>query len=345
MSIDTSAPFIDPSHTAAWIEDDALLRDEAVLCGWASARAMEARVDTIRAYYRQKSEAMLRQRASLSEHDTSLGRLLGELAGEIAAAEQRISAEEAAAEVACAARRETHDLLRCGVGVALGALICVFNYRVIYELLGGGAGELATASDTGPFATTWVVALGVMFLGMFALFAPGSVFFRRPRDGSDGDTAEAGTGAGKVWIAELVPAVAAALFTAIWGDEPSLLHTLSSFVFVLALFMFGGKLLLSLLPELTAAVKQWRNHRSTLRQLEAHRASHQRLLQLRVDQHGARFDIAAAFRRLPSREELMETCERKVNLYLSEVAFARAATAGIDEHAEPAHVFAGGEDR
>jgi hypothetical protein len=148
-----------------------------------------------------------------------------------------------------------------------------------------------------------------------------------------------------VWVSELLPAIAAALFTAIWGGEPTLLHTVSSFVFVLALFMFGGKLLLSLLTRLTAAVKQKRAYDALLAGLDAQRAAHRDLLNLQSTYHSSRFEIASAMRRLTSVEELDQACERKVHLFMSEVAFARAATRGAAGEPEPAHAFAGGDDQ
>lgn len=328
---------LDARDISRWIESDSVLRDEAVLFGWASQAQLASKTDAIRSYYEQKIQAAKREEDRLTAHEAVVKGRIEDLGVEIQASTELQDRDSARLAEARVARRDTYDLLRYGVGVFLALLICGFNYVVVYELLGGGGppqGNGAAALTgpapqvvTGPpFASTWLVALGVTLLGMFTLFAPVSILYRRENHPGDaGDQAEHG----KLWVVEIIPALAAAFFTAVWGGEPSLLHTVASFLFVSALFIFAGKLLLSLLPRLTVAYKQWRAYGELEAEVQAGRAAHQTLLAERESQHRARFELQEARRLLPSEDELKRACDRKVNLFLSEVEFARMATRQI----------------
>lgn len=349
MSTSVTPPFAQDSRDIAlWIESDSHLRDEAVLFGWASPTDIQKKTESIESYYRRKVEESKRDLTRITEQENTLKQRLGELASDIVSSTQRLAQDEQKVKDANAARRDTYDLPRYGLGVVLGALICIFNYFVIFVLLGGGTstantgtpqtgaagspGAVGPAGFDTPFPseyTIWV-ALGITLLGMFTLFSPVSVLFRS--NNSPGDTTDAPE-PGKAWVAEIVPAVAAAFFTVVWGWEPTLLHTIASFIFIATLFIFAGKLLLSLLPRLTVAIKQSRAHRDLLRAVEANQAAHRKLLergeQLRADIE----DLQDRKQELPSEEELKETCEHKIRLFTSEAEFARAATRhlmGID---------------
>jgi hypothetical protein len=349
MSPNAPTPLgLEARELSHWIESDSLLRDEAVLFGWVGEREIAAKTDAIQSYYEQKIEAVKREKDGLDAHEAVIGQRITDLGAEIEASARLREADGARLEEAHRARRDTYDLLRYGVGVALALLICGFNYVVVYELLGGSGpvqteaapagGAAAQAVTAPPFAATWIVALGVTLLGMFTLFTPVSILFRRESKAADDNPDQAEQG--KLWVVEIVPALAAAFFTAVWGGEPTLLHTVASFLFVAALFIFAGKLLLSLLPRVTIAYKQWRAYRELVAEVQANRDVHQSLLAERDSQHRARFDLQDTRRRLPSVEELNRARERKVNLFLSEVQFARMATRQITAAGAPTESFA-----
>ncbi len=330
---------LDPRDFSRWIESDALLRDEAVLFGWAGDDEITAKTEAIESYYEQRIQAAKREEERLDAHETVIKGRIADLVRQIEQSTIQQDADTAKLQDAHRARGDTHDLLRYGIGFFLAVLICGFNYVVVYELLASGgevassnaaASSLAMANNTAasvapsPFLSTWLVALGVTLLGMFTLFAPISILYRR--EGGPGEGAATQPESGKVWVAELLPALAAAFFTAVWGGEPSLLHTVASFFFVSTLFLFAGKLLLSLLPRLTASYKQWRALQDLKAVVEAGRKAHQGLLAERDTQLRAFFEVQDSRRKLPSDAELRQACSRKVRLFSSEVQFARLAS-------------------
>lgn len=295
-----------PGSTVAWIEDDDALRDEGILFGVSGLEGIDLKQASIRSYYQEKIAACERERVWLEERRGDLAGEQVRLSEEIARVEARLRSEADPAQ-------ESGDwsvaLVRYSVGLVLAVGMFICNWFLIDSLLEDRNGN-------------GLISAGVMLVGMFVLFSPVSIMYRR----GDGAAGAEGMEGWKIWTSEVVPGIAAALFTVVWSPRIfPIMEATTAFVFVAALFVFGGKLILSLLPRLTEALR----HRRTAhvqRQIRATTENEYARLKGRrteLDQEGG--TILRRLRALPGETELQRLADRKVSIFESEYHFARAA--------------------
>lgn len=301
--------FAPSSSGVAWIDDDAQLRDEGILFGLAEIGAPDTKEASIRSYFDEQVAACARQRPELEQHEREAAERRAALTVEIVSMEKRLlDAREAEAREP--EPPETVELVRYGVGLGLAVAMCVLNAFLIHEFLSDSIQE------------KWLVTFALVSAGMFTLFPSIAAVYRS--EASQHASPEAPE-RWKVWVAELVPATAAALFAVVWSEEDTLVHTVANFTYVAALFIFGGKLFLSLLPKLGQTLRARRHREEMEKRAAALRAEYQELVNRREGLDRQVETLRERRLRLPSEAELRQTCERKIQLFRSEYDLARAA--------------------
>lgn len=320
-SADASSP--SPSESATteppdgglprWITDDDRLRDEGVVFGLGgSEEAIRRKVDTIRRAFEMHHARVDRQRRALSDALSDARAERDRLQDDIAEHERRIeSPDEPHIDGGQAADVAPHYFLRYLVGLALALGLCALNYVLIYELVAPA------------FEQPWYVAAGVLMAGMFALFQPSSLLYNN--DDDQGLLQDAPAELWKQRVSEFGVPLAAALFAVVWRlGEMAWYESAIAFLFVFMLFLFGGKLFLSMIPQLSIVTRnvlrdrRIRRDRSERRDaIRAIRRDELPAADRRID--AIRTDLAA----LPTADEIDARCEHAVSLFTSEVELAR----------------------
>jgi hypothetical protein len=205
----------------AWLADERLLRDEGVLFGLSEARA-EEKIAVIRTFFANQTAGLERQIEHQNEQIGELNLFIGQRENELSEVEHR--------RITLLARQPAdHQLPRTVVGLLLALGMGISNYFLIETAL-----RPAYSENTG------LIALGVFLAGMFGLFSQTSLFhdpasrpsFRR-------------------LIEEMaLPVVSAGFVWAMALQSQSVGMASALGLFVLGLFLFGGKLLLGLLTVL-----------------------------------------------------------------------------------------------
>lgn len=282
-----------------WIENHGLLRDEGVVFGLTdhTGAGLQHKLDCIQGYYEEKA-AMARQ--AIERLDESIAQLTERkeslvLERSVPSADMNDSAVPNTA---------AHLLLRYGAGGVLAFLACALNYALIYELL------------EPHFDRPGVIAAGVLIAGLFTLSQPSSLLFIS--DDSQRSEPRAPE-SWKQWFIELALPIAAALFATVWSASelgPALFAV--TFLFVLMLFLAGGKLLLSTLaaiPVLYRPLARSLKERADRRKRDKERqAVVEEIERLRMDKAAAE-----------SPESWRIRGEAAQKLFLSEYKLAQAA--------------------
>lgn len=232
---DTNIQFFD------WIENEDVLRDEAVLFGLSDGDIMQ-RVAVIDAYFQQHIVLATQQQQYLEEKKTRLELALHQqqnLLAQATTSRQQLATQTPAAP--------SHKL-RLAVGTVAYLLSAVLGFTWVYEWLS-------------PYWThaIWVTA-GVYAFGMFSLWSNTAMLYS--------EQSEQPTGWQK-WAEEVGIPLVAAFFVVVWGlaDRPAL-HSIAVLLATFFLFAYAGKGLLgnlarwaSVLREENAANRndQWRN--------------------------------------------------------------------------------------
>lgn len=332
---------------AYWIENDGLLRDEGIVFGMSGIPTVpESKIEAIAAYYRARIARTEAKRRAVQEERDRLNRRVEVLAKRIdflsqdlweplaprndsirADDVQKPHGEQTApdpeslyvdqpsylypAPMRDSARpADAGSLLRYGLGSICAAAICIMAYFIVREVLGD---EVRYPE--------WI-SIGVILSGMFTVFAPTSLLFSSDRRHREEPWE---TELWKVRLAEIGFPIVAAAFVVVWGDRRDILRDLVAFSFLGLLFLFGGRLLLSLLTrsshEFEYARLRWRRRRAgKLRRREQKRlekqmtAVNQQIAALRME-----------IRHFPSEDELKAESDHKIALFRSEFELARAA--------------------
>lgn len=210
-----------PEPTPAWLSDERLLRDEGVLFGLSDARA-EEKIAVIRTFFANQTAGLERQ---IEHHNEKIG----ELNLFIEQRENQISELDHRRAVLLARQPADDQLPRTIAGITLALGMAVGNYFLIETAL-----RPAYPRNTTP------IALGVFLAGMFGLFSRTSLFH---------DTTS--RPALRRVIEEIALPVVTATFVWVMAlqSQPGLMASALG-LFVLGLFLFGGKLLLGLLTVL-----------------------------------------------------------------------------------------------
>ncbi len=205
----------------SWLADERLLRDEGVLFGLSDARA-EEKIAVIRTFFANQTAGIERQIEHYNEKIGELNLFIGQRENELGELEHRRNA-------LLARQPADHQLPRTVVGLLLAVGMGISNFFLI-----------ETALRPAYPANTGLIALGVFLAGMFGLFSQTSVFHD-----------PASRPSGRRLIEEVALPVVAAGFVWVMALQSQSVGMASALgLFVLGLFLFGGKLLLGLLTVL-----------------------------------------------------------------------------------------------
>ena len=197
-----------------WLADEENLRDEGVLFGLSDARP-DGKVAQIQAFF-------TRQAAPLEETVKQYTEEIGELNRLIDQHENRLPALHQQNNVLRDSQPDQTNGIRTVAGLLLSVLMCIGNFYLINETLRPA------------FPNHWI-AIGIYLAGMFNLFGRTSFFY------------EEGTRlTGRRIVAEVGLPLAASVFVLSQALQTgSVGQAIALFAFVFALFLLGGKLLLS----------------------------------------------------------------------------------------------------
>lgn len=225
-------PLTVPEPTPAWLADERLLRDEGVLFGLSDARA-EEKTAVIRTFFANQTAGLERQ---IEHHNEKIGELnlfIGQRENELGELEHRRA-------TLLARQPADHQLPRTIVGLVLALGMGISNYFLI-----------ETALRPIYPTNTALIALGVFLAGMFGLFSQTSLF----HDPTSRPSV-------RRWLEEVALPVVAAGFVwtmALQSQPVGMASALG--LFILGLFLFGGKLLLGLLTVLRNDLRTNANNR------------------------------------------------------------------------------------
>lgn len=309
----TPAPPLTPLPT--WIDDDDTLRDEGVVFGLSGEDdAVSGKVDAIRQAFALRSAEIERRRNALTE---ALAHANAEKQATVDEVEQHRAHMESPTEPGItggdAPDVAPHYFLRYLVGLVLAFGLCALNYVLIYELVAPA------------FEQPWYVAAGVLMAGMFALFQPSSLLYNN--DDDQGLLHDAPAELWKQRVSEFGVPLAAALFAVVWRiHELAWYESSIAFLFVFMLFLFGGKLFLSMIPQLSVVTRNVLRDRR-IRSERANRADAIQKLQREgiPEHHAAVTRLQSSLHMLPSEAELNAQRDHAISVFMSEVDLARRA--------------------
>ena len=288
-----------------WIENEEELRDEGVLFGLSDS-VPDEKTRVIRTYFAQRSAVFEHQLCELHERIGEINLMITYHEERAAKTEERLGRPDGSPPGADA--REQH-LLRTTVGLLAAVAISVSNFYLVHETF------------QPLFRQSFYVSLGVFLAGMFNLFGGVSYWYtepglsRRPR--------------WKQLLEEVGLPLAAAFFVFVQAIETqSLLRASALFAFVLFVFLFSGKLLLS---NLTLFKSDWHvlltRHRTTKASSARRREGEREVKQLRREVEQLREEkqrilprlthLTAELARVNARRDL------RINLFESEFSLSR----------------------
>lgn len=214
-----------------WLEDENIVRDEGAIFGLSDAKA-EEKTAVIRSYFSHKT-------AESEGHIEQLNEKIQELNLFIEQRETRIAELKNKTTILDNQQADgEHQLPRTIVGLLCSVAMCVGNYFLI-------ADTLQPLYPNSPW-----VAVGLFLAGMFNLFGQISLFHTSSR-----------TVGWRQLLEEIGMPLAAAFFVGVqaWQSQPAL-RAIALFGFVFFLFLFAGKLFLSMLTVLRNDLKIWLNN-------------------------------------------------------------------------------------
>lgn len=296
-----------PEPMPLWLADERLLRDEGVIFGLSNARADE-KTAVIRTFFANQTAGLERQIEHYNEKIGELNLFIGQRENELGELEHRRSS-------LLARQPADHQLPQTLVGLVVAIGMGISNYFLI---------EIALRSAYP--VNTRLIALGVFLAGMFGQFSRTSVFHNSPDRPSP-----------RTLIGEVALPVAAAGFIwmmALQSQSAGLASALG--LFVLALFLVGGKLLPGLLTTLRNDLQATGSNRRQARD--------QRVLTVQYDSEAAelRRDIdtfrAQKWQILPElsrleadRDRLNTRRDMLIRVFESEFSLARSVRDRLSE--------------
>lgn len=199
-----------------WLQDEELLRDEAVVLGLSGGSA-DPKLELIRQYF-------VPLVAEVQLHVEHLEETFGDLNQQIAQAEDQTQNLEGKIEqLANTTMEQEPPLLRIGVGFVLSVVMSTANYFLVAEVV-------SPRFEQG----VWV-SVGVFLAGMFNLFTPISYLHQENQQSPTF----------KRLLEEFGLPVVASVFVGIQATQVYMpLQALALWAFVFFLFLFAGKLLL-----------------------------------------------------------------------------------------------------
>ncbi len=223
-----------------WFSEEENLRDEGVLFGLSESEPTE-KTDIIHKYFTQIATDHIAEIEQKNEKVQEYNLFIGQNTDRITMLSSRLKDHTE--------RSFTHQhfLPRTMLGLSLSLVICIGNFFLIQESL------------QVDYPDGFLIALGVFFAGMFNVFGKVS-FFHDDQQKANWRTLLEETG---------MPA-AAALFVLVHviAYQP-LWAAFGLFVFILFLFLFAGKLMLSNVTMLRNDLKIWQEVRSESRKVKS----------------------------------------------------------------------------
>ncbi|TAE22604.1 MAG: hypothetical protein EAZ91_23400 [Cytophagales bacterium] len=289
-----------PDTTPPWLADERLLRDEGVVFGLSDARA-EEKTAVIRLFFAHQTAPLERQIEHQNEKLTELNLF-------IEGRENHISELEHRRATLLARQPADHQLPRTVVGLVLALGMSIGNYFLIET-------TLRPAYPT----NTNAVALGVFLAGMFGLFSRTSLFHDPTTRPSVRRVLE-----------EVALPVSAACFVWITALKTGSTGAASALgLFMLGLFLFGGKLLLGLLTVLRNDLRAHTDNRQLQRDqrtLTAHYNTEIADLRREIDTFRTqKWQLLPDLSRAEaSRDRLLARRDMLVRLFESEFNLARS---------------------
>lgn len=223
-----------------WLVDEESLRDEGVLFGLSESEPTE-KTDIIQKYFAQIATGCFSEIEQKNEEIQEYNLFIGQKT-------DRLTSLNSALQQQAETRfPHQHFLPRTLLGLALSIVICVGNFFLIHNTL------------EADYPQSGFISLGVFFAGMFNLFGKISFFHDQQQKAN-----------WRTLLEEIGMPVAAALFVFIHSlSYQSFWVALGLFVFVLFLFVFAGKLMLSNVTMLGNDLKSWHQVRVERKKLAA----------------------------------------------------------------------------
>ncbi len=223
-----------------WIEDEELLRDEAVIDGMAGCDGAE-KVNAIRAYYKHLASKSLESLASIDDELKPLQEKKHGLENQKENIESEIKKIDAEIEILSMEKKGVFD--RHGTRSLLALVAALLSVPVVRHFLTPAIGDTYIA---------WLIAGVALFAGSFMLWGATSVLHRSatptPREKLLG------------WLEEFgAPLVATGVFVALlWNSLPKNMLIGVTLLFSLVFFMAGR----SFLGNLFQGFAHWRENRN-----------------------------------------------------------------------------------
>lgn len=315
MSEETKTRDPDPKY---WIENDGLLRDEGVLFGLAGLEeGAEHKTSAIRKYFNEKVAAVRQERERLDHREEELESKKEEVKRRIESLEDvsrnlNEDGEEAHGPHRQDAQGDGHVLTRYLLGLVFAAAVCVGNFYLVYELL------------SPHFEQSLLISLGVYCAGLFSVFTPRSIFYA---SSESQEKEERSPELWKTWLVETGMPISASIFVVVWTyPKLEIVRSIGVFLFLSALFLLSGKLLLSILPRLLGDIRRarsnltaWWKRRRDKREAEKLRSNKMEKLEERLE------DVRESRDQLEGVDKIESRREAAVELFVSEFELAREA--------------------
>ncbi|WP_246168903.1 hypothetical protein [Rudanella paleaurantiibacter] len=289
-----------PQAAPDWLTDERLLRDEGVIFGLSEARP-EEKTAVIRTFFAHQTAGLERQIEQYNEKIGELNLFIGQRENSLAELEHRHT-------TLLNQPPANHQLPRTVVGLLLACAMCVGNYFLIETAL----------QPAYPTHTTFIAG-GVFLAGMFGLFSRTSLFH-------DPDSR---LSVRRVLEEIALPVVSAGFVWMMALQSQSAPMAAALGLFVLGLFLFGGKLLLGLLTVLRDDLRAYSANRQLLQDQRAFTARYEtetKALRHEMDQLRAqKWQILPDLTRTEAeRDRLNARRDMLVRLFESEFNLARS---------------------
>lgn len=315
MSEENRAKSQDSQNPKYWIENDGLLRDEGALFGLSGLEeGVDHKTSAIRKYFDEKIATVQQKKERLDQREA-------ELENRKEKVEERIENLEETARGAEADERESraggpqsdsHVLARYLFGLVFAALMCVGNFYLVYELL------------SPHFEQPLLISLGVYCAGLFSVFTPRSIFYVSSKSQ---EKEEGSPDLWKTWLVEAGMPFSASIFVVVWAyPRLGIGRSVGVFLFLLALFLLSGKLLLSMMPRLLRDIGRVRTNLATWwRQRRAKRRA-EKLRSNKVEKLEEELEgVRESRKQLEGIDEIKSRRESTVELFVSEFKLAKEA--------------------
>lgn len=235
----TDSPAYFPEPLPDWLEDEDLLRDEAVILGLSDAR-LEEKTALIVSYFQQQTAHFQQQLEQQSEKIGELNLLIEQKTNRISEIHQKTAHLEAAKPDG------EPQFLKTAVGLLASGFLLIGTFYLIDETL------------KPHFAESRFIALGVFLAGIFGLYGR-----------TTPDHAATNSFTIRRLLSETSLPFAASFFVFVQAIQTqSALKSTSLFLFIFFLFLTTGKLISGLLTALQNDFRYWNQEKNLKKERE-----------------------------------------------------------------------------